>query len=106
MEEGGPGRIRKFEVIDSMRSEQPPVELRNPAFLVAVIHKPKQSLEALPARIGDGMKTGDAVRLGNRLFREQLAVFAEGDEHDAVEQPLRHFNRVVERMLQFEMELI
>ena len=42
---------------------------------------------------------------GNGALGQQIAVLAKGDEHDAVEQPLGHFNGLVERVRALEMEV-
>ena len=89
-----------------MRREQSAVVLGDAVRLVAEVDEAKQVLEVLPAGIGDGVKPGHLVgRAGSMFSGSRVAVFAKGDEHDAVEQPLGHFDRLVERMVQLEVEI-
>ena len=87
-----------------MRREQPAVVLGNAVGFVAGVDEAKQVLETLPAGIGDGVKAGHGVSLGDRLLGQQLAIFAKGDEDDAIEQALGHFDRLVQRVLLLEMQ--
>ena len=90
--------------IDGVRREQPAVVPGNAVGLVAGVDEAKEVLEVLPAGIGDGVKAGHRVSLGDRLLGQQLAIFAKGDEHDAIEQALGHFDRLVQRALLLEVQ--
>ena len=96
-EEVGPGLVGQFQVVDGMGGEKAAVVARDAVGLVADVDEAEEVLKILPTGIGDGVEPGHGVGLGDRLFGQQMAVLAEGDEHDAVDEPLRHFDRVVQR---------
>ncbi len=78
-----------------MRGEQPAVVLGNAVGLVAHVDEAEEILEVLPAGIRHRMEAGDLVGLGDGPLGQQLPILAKGDEHDAVEQPLGHFDGLV-----------
>ena len=105
VEKGRPGRVGQLDLVDGVRREQPAVITGNAVRFVAGVDEAKEILEVLPTGIGHGVKAGHAVRLGDRLLGQQPAILAKGDENDAIEQPLRHLDRLVQRPLLFEMKL-
>ena len=98
--------VGQFDIIHRVRREETAVVTWDVGRLISLVDKAKQAFETLPARIGDRRKTGHCISFGDGFFGQQAAVFAKGDEHDAVNQPLRHFDRQIERMIELFKKML
>ncbi len=105
IEEGRPWYVGQFQFIDCVRREQPAVVLGNAVAAAAGVDEAKEVLEVLPAGIGDSVKAGHGVSVGDGLLGQQAAIFAKGNEDDAIEEALGHFNRRVPRVIPLEVQL-
>ena len=89
LEAGGPGFVVEFEVVDGgVGGEEPAIEGVDDGFdAAALVDRVEEADEVVPSRIGDAAEGGES---GGGPFEavlgEQAAVFAEGDEDDAVEE--------------------
>ncbi len=79
-----------------MRCEEAAVVFWDVVDGVAGVDESEQSFEVLPFGVGDVVETTNRAGFGNRIFGQKAAVFTKGDKNDTVEEPLRHFDGIIE----------
>ncbi len=92
MEEVGPGFVGQFEIIDIVLGEQAAVVFGDVVGSLPTSIKRKRFLKFCQRGFVTSWNPETVRPLGMVLLGQQLPVFAKGDEHDAVEQPLGHFD--------------
>lgn len=106
-ENGGPV-VGELKVVDFgvVGEKASVVAVRNIGIGLPFIDDMKEVEEALPAGVGDAVVGGDGfIGTFDGFWAKEAAVFAEGDEDDAIEEQLCDVDGLVERFLMVGAEV-